>query len=188
MDLGGNNAINNAQCDGIFIHDSKICDPFDFAPNPQLPKQVTNYPSFSPSITSYPSLSPSTIQSPVVAKELTGCERVTIVEKSSCITVDNFTDFTNHVEQASGTIIFCPFKIMKKPLEKRLKITTDVQIICMESGGCHIVGSKRQIQITGLSARVYFQGFVFESATINAIHILSDAPQPQSFCNCQFLK
>lgn len=166
---------------------SSKCIPFEFGFQPSITptiepiKEETKIPSLSPTSSDIPSSLLSGTQSPE------SCERVSTNSKSPCIQIDTFTELKSEVENVSGTLVFCNFTVNKQPYEK-LQITTDVKLICVESGGCRIRGSKRQVQISGLSARVFFQGFVFEYATNTAVHIKSSAQGTQSFCNCQFLK
>ena len=170
MDSGGNNAFNNAQCNGIFVQNSKKCVPLRQSKDDVLrqpPEPVEEIP-FKPSVT----------------KDV--CERVA-TNTDSCISVGSFEEFKAQVERASGTLIFCPFTLNKNPNEM-LYISTNVQLVCKEPKECRIKGSNSHIQIVGEFAKVFFQGFVFEGASTAAVHILSSARQPHIFCNCHFVE
>ena len=128
-----------------------------------------------------------TTPSPSITKKVKGCQRMSTNHMSSCISIGSFNDFKGWVERFSGTLVFCPFSI-ENPSYKNLDITTNIQLICIESGGCRIEGSKCQIRILGPRAQVFFQGFVFDRATDNAVRILQSAFQVQTFCDCHFLR
>ncbi len=121
-------------------------------------------------------------------KEQVACRRVPNKIESACITIEDFVDLKRRLENASGTLIFCPFEITKKEPLDEIIITTKLQLICIHPRKCRIKGSQRQLQIEGPSAQVFFQGFVFQGATKAAVRVLSSAIKPQSFCDCQFLK
>lgn len=122
---------------------------------------------------------------PIATPETKACERV--ATSKLCIPIDSFTKFKEQVENATGTIIFCPFTLNKPPLET-VYISTNVNIICNVARECRINGSISQIKVVGGSAQVFFQGFVFGGATGTAVHIASSARRTQSFCDCHFVE
>ena len=176
-DSGGNTASKNSKCNGFFVGRGQKCIPFEFALG--TPPNESN----NPSLTNSPSQ--RTFQNPS-GGEIT-CRRNGKRDASSCITIEHFADFKKRVEKASGTLVFCPFEVEKEPHDEMI-IRTKIELICKRPRKCHIKGPRSQIKIEGPSAQVFFQGFVFEGATISAVRVSSSALKPQSFCDCHFLK
>ncbi len=162
MDAGGNVAIHNDSCDGIFVLNGSQCLPFKL----DLPKS-TNSPTSDP------------------FGDQSTCQRFETKGISSCISIASFDQLKKHVEYSQGTLIFCPFIVKKSPFE-RLDVKVRVRIICLVEGRCEIIGGGKHVRIMGHSAQVFLQGFVFKQATISAVHILSGSPLSQCLLGCHF--
>jgi len=186
VDQGGNVARNNSNCDGVYVDSGSKCISFEqvsFKPVPTLAPQVSKS-SDAPSPS--PVTSATSAHVTLNIKEAHSCEK-NVTVSTPCIRITDFVEFKQRVEQATGTLIFCPFTISQGP-EKLVYVTTNVQIVCKESRMCRIVGPGGQISVLGTTSQVFIQGFVFERSTAAAVHIMSSATQPQVLCNCHFLK
>lgn len=128
--------------------------------------------------------------------------------QTACITVQQWTDFSNAIAQHASlattttanhttspisSLVFCPFTAINPPTSSStVEISHSISIVCQQEHKCILDSSKTGgntlVRIKGPQAKVHFQGFIFQGAGLNfsAVHIAYGVIQTQSFCNCIF--
>lgn len=181
MDAGGNQALGNALCDGIFTRNKCITLPAVQSDRTLSPIAPTRTPT-SPKPTAFPTMQPSAYR----AK----CELVNPTTQP-CVNVSNWSDFRQKVEGGNGTVVFCPFNITKGTKQPVVYITSSIRLVCAVPKRCRLNSGTRHVMVNSwLGAQVYIQGFVFQGATntsVKFLHNYYDVKQ-QTLCNCAFFE